>query len=129
MPIRITYIRRDTQEIEAVAFGPIHYAEIEKHLNEERIVGGLPYKEFIDARDAKLSFFLTPGEIRQTVDLIYRLSQESKFGRTAVLVSTEFDLGVMHAMEVLVEDVADVSPFLEEEPARAWLARPVEDVP
>jgi hypothetical protein len=100
--------------------------EIEKHLTEERIVGGLAYKEFIDARDAKLSFFLSPVEIRQIVALIHNLGKQSKFGRTAVLVSTEFAAGVTHAMGMLVQDVAEITSFRDEEPARSWLENPDE---
>jgi hypothetical protein len=124
MPIRIISIRHDTKELEAEAFGPIHYREIEKHLTEERFVGGLTYKEFIDARDARLSFFVSPFEIRQIVKLIHDLGKQSKFGRTAVLVSTEFNAGIMHAMGMLVEDVAELVPFMNEEEARSWLDRP-----
>jgi hypothetical protein len=124
MPIRIISIRHDKKELEAEAFGPIHYREIEKHLTEERIVGGLAYKEFIDARDARLSFFVSPFEIRQIVKLIHDLGKQSKFGRTAALVSTEFNAGILHAMGMLVEDAAELAPFMNEEEARSWLDRP-----
>ena len=122
MPIVIQDVDHKRSEIEAVAFGPIHYAEIETHLIEERNIGGLAYKEFIDARDAGLAFALSPAEIRQILALVRTLCQQSKFGATAVLVSTDFAFGVMRAMEVLLEDVAEVRSFREERLARSWLA-------
>ena len=122
MPIIIQDVDHERNEIEAVAFGPIHYAEIEAHLIEERNIGGLAYKEFIDARDAGLAFALSPAEIRQILALVRTLCQRSKFGATAVLVSTDFAFGVMRAMEVLLEDVAEVRSFREERLARSWLA-------
>jgi hypothetical protein len=122
MPIIIQDIDRERNEIEAVAFGPIDYAEIEKHLVEERNIGGLAYTEFIDARDASLVFAVSPAEIRQIVSLVRSLCQQSQFGATAVLVSTDFASGIMRAMEMLLEDVADLRSFRDEKLARSWLA-------
>ena len=122
MPITISDIDRDRHQIDAVAFGPIHYIDVEQHLVEERNVGGIAYKEFVDARDASLVFALSPAEIRQIVSLVRSLARQDKFGATAVLVSTDFAFGIMRAMEMLLEDVADVRPFLEERLARSWLA-------
>ena len=122
MPIIIRNIDHERYEIDAIAFGPIHYAEVEKHLLEERNIRGLAYKEFIDARDAGLVFAVSPAEIRQIVALVRNLCQQSKFGATAVLVATDFAFGIMRAMEMLLEDVADVRPFRDEKLARSWLA-------
>jgi hypothetical protein len=122
MPIIIRVVDHDHNELEAVAFGPINYTEVEKHLLEERTMEGLAYKEFIDARDAELVFALSPTEIREIVGLVRSLSQQSKFGPTAVLVSTDFAFGIMRAMEMLLEDVTDVRPFRHETLARSWLA-------
>jgi hypothetical protein len=122
MPIIIRVVDHEHNELEAIAFGPINYTEVEKHLLEERTMEGLAYKEFIDARDADLVFALSPTEIREIVGLIRSLNQQSKFGPTAVLVSTDFAFGIMRAMEMLVEDVTDVRPFRHENLARSWLA-------
>jgi hypothetical protein len=122
MPIIIRVVDHEHNEVEAVASGPIGYAEVEKHLLEERTMEGLTYKEFIDARDAALVFALSPTEIRQIVGLVRNLSQQSKFGPTAVLVSTDFAYGIMRAMEMLLEDVTNVRPFRHENLARSWLA-------
>jgi hypothetical protein len=122
MPILIRDISRERREINALALGKIHYSEIEKHLVEERSLEGLAYKEFMDARDAFLSFAGSPAEIRQIVALVRNLGRQQQFGPTAVLVSTDFAFGVMNAMECLVEDVADIKPFREEVLARSWLA-------
>jgi len=78
--------------------------------------------EFIDARDAGLVFALSPEELRQTVGLIRALSQQSALGPTAVLVASDFAFGVMRAMEMLLQDVAEIKPFREEEEAHQWLA-------
>jgi len=122
MPISISSIDHEHHRIDAVAFGAIHYSDVERHLVEERNVGGIAYKEFIDARDANLVFALSPEEIRQIVGLVRRLCRQTKFGATAVLVSTDYAFGIMRAMEMLLEDVADVRPFREERVARSWLA-------
>lgn len=122
MPIVIRNIDHQRNEIDSVAFGPIHYAQVEKHLLEERNIGGLPYKEFIDACDVELLFALSPAEIRQIVALVRNLCQQSNFGVTAVLVSNDFAFGIMRAMEMLLEDVADIRPFRDEKLARSWLA-------
>lgn len=125
MPIIITSIDHERHQIDAVAFGPIHYIEIERHLVEERNIGGIAYQEFIDARDASLLFALSPAEIRQIVGLVRSLCGQSKFGATAVVVSNDYAFGIMRAMEMLLEDVADVRPFREERVARSWLASKV----
>jgi hypothetical protein len=122
MPILIRNIDHERHELDAIAFGPINYAQIEKHLIEERNIGGLAYKEFVDARDAGLVFALSPTEIRQIVALVRNLCQQCKFGPTAVLVSTDFAFGIMRAMEMLLDDVAEIRPFREERLARSWLA-------
>jgi hypothetical protein len=122
MPITISSIDHDRQQLDVVAFGPIHYIDVERHLVEERNVGGISYKEFVDARDASLLFALSPAEIRQIVGLVRSLCRQSKFGPTAVLVSTDFAFGIMRAMEMLLQDVAEMRPFREERVARSWLA-------
>lgn len=122
MPILIRSIDREHHELEAVASGPINYEQIEKHLIEERNIQGLTYKEFVDARDADLVFALSPMEIRQIVALIRNLCQQCQFGPTAVLVATDFAFGIMRAMEMLLNDVAEIRPFREERLARSWLA-------
>ena len=122
MPILIRNIDHERHELDAIAFGPINYAQIEKHLIEERNIGGLAYKEFVDARDAGLVFALSATEIRKIVALVRNLCQQCKFGPTAVLVSTDFAFGIMRAMEMLLDDVAEIRPFREERLARSWLA-------
>jgi hypothetical protein len=122
MPILIRNIDHEHHELDARAFGPINYAQIEKHLIEERNIQGLAYKEFIDAQDAALAFALSPAEIRKIVASVRNLCQECKFGPTAVLVGTDFAFGIMRAMEMLLDDVAEIRPFREERLARSWLA-------
>jgi hypothetical protein len=70
MPIFIRSIDHEHHELDAIAYGPINYAQIEKHLIEERNIEGLAYKEFIDGRDAGLAFALSPTEIRKIVALV-----------------------------------------------------------
>ena len=119
MPIFLK-VDHQRKQVDAVTMGPISYADVENHLLMERHFEGLAYKEFVDARSGKL--LITPADIRKIVALIRSLSQESKFGPTAVLVSTDVALGIMQKLEMLVEDVAEVKPFRDEQEARAWLA-------
>jgi hypothetical protein len=122
MPIIIREIDHERSELDSIAFGSIRYVDIEKHLLEERTIGGLAYTEFIDARDAGLAFAVSPAEIRHILGLVRSLTQQSKFGATAVLVSTDFAFGIMRAMEMLLDDVAEVRAFRHERMARSWLA-------
>jgi len=121
MPI-ILNIDHERKEAHAVATGPIHYADIETHLLAEGNFQGLPYRELFDARDATLMFSLSPSEIRSIVALVRTLSKESKLGPTAVIVADDFAFGIMHILEMLLEDVAEIKPFRDEQLARAWLA-------
>jgi len=121
MAITMT-VDHERRQVDAVAAGPIRYAEIEHHLREERCFNGLAYKEFIDACGATLSFVLHPAEIRQIVALVRSLAKESKFGPTAILVPNDFAFGIVHMMGILVEDVAEIRPFHDESEALAWLA-------
>ena len=66
MPITITSIDHERHQLDAVAFGAIHYVDVERHLVEERNIGGIAYKEFVDARDASLVVRGKPG--RNTAD-------------------------------------------------------------
>jgi hypothetical protein len=121
MPIILNKVDHERREVDALATGPITYAEIEHHLLEERNFGGLAYKEFVDARDAALVFAAYPAQIRQIVGLIRNMGQQSTLGPSAVFVSTDFSFGVFTCLEVLVQDVAEIKPFRDESEARAWL--------
>ena len=120
MPITMS-VDHGRNQVDAVALGRITYGDVEKHLLQERCFKGLAYREFIDARRAGLAFALYPSEIRQIVALIRSLSNESKFGPTAVLVPNDFAFGIIYMLAILVEDVAEIKPFLDEQQAQAWL--------
>jgi len=119
MPI-IMNVDHERKEVDAVAIGPISYADAVNHLGAERHFEGLAYREFVDARGA--GFQWTPVEIRRIVAMIRSLGQESKLGPTAILVSTDVAFGMMRMLEVLLEDIAEVRPFRDEQEARDWLA-------
>jgi F420-0:gamma-glutamyl ligase len=121
MPIILRRIDHERRQIEVVASGAIYYVDVEKHLLEERNVGGLAYKEFIDASTAKPSFALTPAEIRKVISLVRNLALQSRHGATAVLVADDYALGVMNAYGIIVEDVGTVQAFRDEALARSWL--------
>lgn len=121
MPITLK-VDHQRREVDTVATGPITYAQIEEHLLAERDFGGLAYKEFVDARDAGLVFAMYPSQIRQVVALIRNMGQQTRWGPSAVVVSTEFSFGVLTFLEILVEDVAEIKACREESAARAWLA-------
>jgi hypothetical protein len=119
MPITLN-VDHEREEVDAVAIGPIRYADVEKHLSEERHFRGLAYREFFDARNAELSF--TPTEVRKVVALLQSLGQQSKLGPTAVLVSTDVAFGIVRMLQTLVEDFCEIRPFRSEQDARSWLA-------
>jgi hypothetical protein len=121
MPLILKRIDRERRQLDVVASGAIYYADVEKHLLEERNAGGLAYKEFIDASTAKPSFALTPAEIRKVISLVRNLALQSRHGATAVLVADDYALGVMNAYGIIVEDVGTVQAFRDEALARSWL--------
>jgi hypothetical protein len=106
--------------VTALAVGPIGYADIERHLRQERQWKGLSYPEFMDARGAGLN--LAPVDVRHIVELLRRLGHEAKLGPTAVLVDNDFAFGVLRMLDSLVEDCCRIHPFRDEAEAFAWLA-------
>lgn len=121
MPI-LSKIDHTRREIRAVAVGPVTFADVDQHLMRERHWDGLAYREFIDGRGAGLQ--LTPGDVRRTVEILRRLSMETKLGRTAILVSSDYAYGLMRMLEMLVEDVCEIRVFRDEHMAEAWLNEP-----
>jgi len=119
MPI-IATVDHARREVHAIAVGPVSYDDIERHLLQERRWESLPYREFIDARGAGPTF--TPADVRRIVGVLRSLSGESPLGRTAIVVSSDYAFGLLRMLEMLVEDVCHVKPFLDEREARIWLA-------
>ncbi len=103
------------------AVGPITFEDIRTHLEEERVIGGLPYRELIDARGFTPAFSLK--EVRAVVELLRRLGGESRLGPTAIIVDSEIGYGMIRFLEILVEDVCAVRPFWHQDEAEAWLAK------
>ena len=101
------------------AKGPITFDDIRAHLEEERVIGGLPYRELIDARGYTPAFSLK--EVRSIVDLLRRLGKDSRLGPTAILVDSDVGYGMIRFLEILVEDVCTVRPFRHQEEAEEWL--------
>ena len=102
------------------AKGPITFDDIRAHLEEERVIGGLPYRELIDARGYTPAFSLK--EVRSIVKLLRRLGKDSRLGPTAILVDSDVGYGMIRFLEILVEDVCAVRPFRYQEEAEEWLA-------
>jgi len=102
------------------ATGPITLGDIRAHLEEERVVGGLPYRELIDARGYSPAF--SAEDVRSIVTLLRRLGQESRLGPTAIIVDSDDGYGMLRMLEILVEDVCAIRPFRSREEAEKWLA-------
>ena len=102
------------------ATGPITLGDIRAHLEEERMVGGLPYRELIDARGYSPAF--SAEDVRSIVTLLRRLGQESRLGPTAIIVDSDDGYGMLRMLEILVEDVCAIRPFRSREEAEKWLA-------
>jgi hypothetical protein len=120
MPI-IFGVNPERNEVDSTAVGPISYDDVKNHLLAERYFGGLRYKEFVDGRTATIAW--SPKETELIVGMIRTLSRESRLGPTAVLVSTDLDFGMVRMLEAILEDVAEIKPFRDEQEARSWLAR------
>ena len=102
------------------ATGPITLGDIRVHLEEERLVGGLPYRELIDARGYRPAF--SSEDVRSIVALLRQLGRESRLGPTAIIVDSDDGFGMIRMLEILVEDVCAVRPFRNREEAEKWLA-------
>jgi hypothetical protein len=121
MPIKLS-IDHVARTANASAVGPIHFEDIREHLDGERIRGGLPYREFIDATRAIAD--LSAEDTRSVVDLLRRIGRRGALGPTAVIVSDDLSYGMLRMLQALLGDVAEVRPFRagEEAEARNWLA-------
>lgn len=120
MPI-ISKIDHERREVQAIAVGPVTYADVEDHIVQQRRLGSVSYREFLDARGA--GPILSPAEARRIVQLLRDMSQEAPLGRTAVLVSSDYAFGMVRMLEMLLDDVFELRPFRDEEEANAWLRR------
>lgn len=118
MPIAYS-VDRERRWLFAVADGEVGFPEIATHLRKERDDGGLPFPELIDATRATVA--LSGAEVRRVVDLLRDLGHQSALGPTAVVVGGDVSYGVMRMLEILVEDVCIVRPFLSRLEAEEWL--------
>jgi hypothetical protein len=118
MPITTTFDHQHRRVI-ALAEGSITLEEIRDHLEEERQEPGLAYAELIEARDAIPD--LSPADVRVLVAWLRWLGERTRLGPTAVVVSTDFQFGMVRMVEILVEDVCIVRPFREKLSAEIWL--------
>ena len=121
MPIKLS-IDHARRTANASAIGPIALADIREHLDGERVRGGLPYREFIDATRAQAD--ISAEDTRAIVEVLRRLGRKGALGPTAVLVSDDLTYGMMRMLQALLGDVAEVRPFRagQEAEAREWLA-------
>jgi len=129
MPIQLS-IDHVARVATASAIGTIGIADIREHLDGERIRGGLPYREFIDATRATTA--VSAGDTRSIVDLLRRLGSRGALGPTAVIVSDDLSYGMLRMLQALLADVAEVRPFRagQEDEAREWLASaPIRQAP
>lgn len=107
------------RELVATASGPVGYEEVRTHLLVERREGGLSYPELIDARSANPTW--STAEAREIVTLLKAFGRESTLGPTAVVVSSELAYGMLRMLEIMLEDVCIVRPFLDYATAEQWL--------
>jgi hypothetical protein len=112
-------VDHDRRELVAIAIGAIGYEEVRTHLLVERREGGLSYAELIDARSATPTW--STAEARTIVTMLTAFGRESVLGPTAVVVSTELAYGMLRMLEIMLEDVCIVRPFLDYAAAEQWL--------
>jgi hypothetical protein len=113
-------VDHEGERVNAVAMGTVTFADIQSHLLAESHFGGLAFKELVDGRAA--SFVWTPEEVLEVVEIVRNLSLKTKFGPTAVLVSSDASFGMILMLELALEGIAEVRPFRSEQEARSWLA-------
>ena len=105
--------------VTTIAEGTVTMPEVRAHLQRERRDLTRPYSELIDARRATVS--LSSTEVREIAELLRSLARSHRLGRTAVVVSSDAAYGVVRMLQVLVEDICDVRPFLDLPAAERWL--------
>jgi hypothetical protein len=120
MPITST-VDHDNLTINSVASGSVTCAHICDHLVQEKDLGILRNREFVDGREAVAMF--APAESRDIVDLLRKLSAQTPVGRKAILAPAGVAYGLTRVIEMLTEEFCDVRPFLDEQEARSWLTR------
>ena len=105
----------------ARAQGSVTADDVRHHIKEERNAGGLSLCELIDARGSHPE--LSAEDVREIVDVLRQLGRDSRLGPTAVVIDTDVHFGMMRMLEMLVEDVCQISPFRRMEDAEEWLAQ------
>ena len=121
MPVTLE-VDHEGQRTTAMAIGTITLSDIRSHLEDERRIRGLAYREMIDASKAITD--LSTSDVRATVELLRDLGREGALGPAAVIVPDEVTYGMIRMLEILLDDVAAVRPFHESErqDAEEWLA-------
>src|SRR5579863_537990 len=119
MPLAFTF---DSQRdlLTCRVSGPITYADIQKHLDEERADRYLGKAELIDATGATVAF--SGQEVRSLVDSLRHLGEQQRLGPTAVVVSSDVAYGMMRMLEMLVHGICQIRPFRTTAEAEVWLA-------
>lgn len=119
MPI-ISKVDHNRRWVEAMAVGPVTYADVVEYYSHGRHRHSLSYSTFVDVRAAGIAY--TREEARKLADMMCELGKEMPLGRTAILVSS--DEGFENAVRLaeMVRGACDLKPFRDEAEARAWLA-------
>jgi hypothetical protein len=121
MPVSVS-VDHTRQVVHTEASGLFTYDDVMRHLYEERNIGGLAYREILDATHATAAF--DGASLLQLVDLIRLIAPREAFGPTAVIVADDVSYGMVRMLGILVEDVCDIRPFrpTERSAADAWVA-------
>jgi hypothetical protein len=106
-------------ELHVTVEGTVTSEEVRAHLRKEQENSELAYRHLIDARNALVR--LSPADVRGIVKLFETLSQTSRIGPMAIIVSTDVAYGMMRMLQILVEDVCIVEPFRDFSEAQQWL--------
>lgn len=118
MPINFS-VDHAARKIIATATGPVTYAEIIDHIEEEERSDSLPYAELIIATDATAAF--STAEVRWIVEYLRGRRRISALGRTAIVVRNETTFGMLRMLSILLEEVAETGVFRNEAEAVKWL--------
>ena len=121
MPITCS-IDHNQRYMVVTASGLIGWEEVRSHLLEERLAGGLSYRELIDGRAATPNW--SSAEAREIVKLLTTFGLESALGPTAVVVSSDLAFGMLRMLEIMLEEVCIVKPFRDRDAAEQWLLKP-----
>ena len=120
MPISFTYDHQ-LKILFTTAKGPLSFAELLAHLDEEASAKALQYRELVDASDASTT--LTSDEAKQLAWRMETMVRRGPFGPTAIVTTNDVVFGMARMLAIFSElwDGPQISVFRSLDEGLGWL--------